>query len=155
MYGSPGSQFFRITTGTQPRPNAFDELRSVMTFLSKFRVTGTSSSFRLNLKGKAGKEIPEPSRFELSEKLSVNSFCFIACRRKHLRTIKWRKNSRFNFAENTISNSQNATTVKFLRSHIIFGFFSINKFDSFKNLLATITSLPELHVRHRRYILLV
>ena len=81
MYGTPGSQFFRITTGTQPRPNAFDELRSAMTFLSKFRVTGTSSSFRLNLKGKAGKEIPEPSRFELSQKLSVK-FLFYRMQKK-------------------------------------------------------------------------
>ena len=37
-------------------------------------VTEILCTFRLVLKGKTGKEIPEPSRFEFLEKLSTNNF---------------------------------------------------------------------------------
>ena len=44
---------------------------------------------------------------------------------------------------------------KFLGSNGLFCFISICKFDSFKNPFATITSLPELYFRFRRFILLI
>ena len=74
MYESSGSQFFRTSTGIQSGPDAFDESRFIMTFLSILGVTEILCSFRLVLEGKAGKEIPESSRFELLEKLLANNF---------------------------------------------------------------------------------
>ena len=64
MYESSGSQFFRTTTGIQAGPDAFDESRFVMTFLTILGVMEILCSFRLVLEGKTGKEIPESSRFE-------------------------------------------------------------------------------------------
>ena len=74
MYESSGSQFFRTTTGIQSRPDAFDESRFVMTFLTILGVMDILCSFRLVLEGKTGKEIPEPSRFEFLEKFLANNF---------------------------------------------------------------------------------
>ena len=64
MYESSGSQFFRTTTGIQSGPDAFDESRFVMTFLTILGFMEILCSFRLVLEGKTGKEIPESSRFE-------------------------------------------------------------------------------------------
>ena len=74
MYESSGSQFFRTTTGIQSQPDAFDESRFVMTFLTILGVMEILCSFRLVLEGKTGKEIPESSRFEFLEKFSANNF---------------------------------------------------------------------------------
>ena len=57
--------------------------------------------------------------------------------------------------ENTISNSPKVTRAKFLGSNGLFCFISICKFGSFKKPFATITSLPELYFRFRRFIVLV
>ena len=62
MYESSGPQFFRTTTGIQSGPDAFDESRFVMTFLTILGVTEILYSFRLTLEGKMGKEILESSR---------------------------------------------------------------------------------------------
>ena len=43
MYESSGSQFFRTITGIQPGPDAFDESRFVMTFLTISGVIETCS----------------------------------------------------------------------------------------------------------------
>ena len=72
MYGSSNSQFFRTTTGIQSGPDAFDESRFVMTFLTILGVTQILCSFRLVLEEKTGKKIPESSRLEFLEK-------FLAC----------------------------------------------------------------------------
>ena len=61
MYESSGSHFFRTTTQVQSGPDAFDESRFVMTFLTILGVTEISCSFRLVLKEKTGKNIPESS----------------------------------------------------------------------------------------------
>ena len=74
MYESPGPDFFITTTAIQSGPDAFDELRFVMTFLSIFGVTEILFSFRLVLEGKIGKEIPELSRLEFLEKFVANNF---------------------------------------------------------------------------------
>ena len=74
MYESSGSQFFRITTGIQSGPDAFDESRFVMTFLTILGVMDILCSFRLVLEGNAGKEIPESSRFEFLETFLANNF---------------------------------------------------------------------------------
>ena len=62
---SQGSQFFRTTTGIQSGPNSFDESRFIMTFSTILGVTEILCSFRLVLEEKAGKEIPESTRWEL------------------------------------------------------------------------------------------
>ena len=74
MYESSGSQFFRITTGIQSRPDALDEPRFVMTFLTILGVMEILCSFRLVLERKTGKEMPDSSRFEFLEKFSANNF---------------------------------------------------------------------------------
>ena len=74
MYESSGSQFFRITTGIQSRPDALDEPRFVMTFLTILGVMEILCSFRLVLERKTGKEMPDSSRFEFLEKFLANNF---------------------------------------------------------------------------------
>ena len=65
MYESSGSQFFRTTTRIQSRPDAFDESRFVMAFLTILGVIEILTSFRLVLEQKTGKEKTKPSRLEL------------------------------------------------------------------------------------------
>ena len=74
MYESSGSQFFRTTNGIQSGPYAFDESSFVMTFLTILGVMEILCSFRLDLEGKTGKEIPQSSRFEFLEKFLANNF---------------------------------------------------------------------------------
>ena len=74
MYESSGSQFFRTTTGIQSGPDAFDESRFVMIFLTILGVMEILCSFRLVLEGKTGKEILESSRLEFLEKFLANNF---------------------------------------------------------------------------------
>ena len=74
MYESSGSQFFGTTTGIQSGPDAFDESRFVLIFLTILGVTEILCSFRLILEGKTGKEIPESSRLEFFEKFLGNDF---------------------------------------------------------------------------------
>ena len=69
-----GSQLFRTTTGIESGPDAFDESRFAMTFLTILEVMDILCSFRLVLQGKTGKEIPESSRFEFLEKFLANNF---------------------------------------------------------------------------------
>ena len=66
IYESSGSKFFKTTTGIQSEPDAFDESRFVMTFLTIVRVTEILCNFRfvLNEEGKTGKETPGSSRLD-------------------------------------------------------------------------------------------
>ena len=74
MYESSHLQFFRTTTGIQSGPDAFDESRFAMTFLTILGVTEILCSFRLVLEGKIGKEILESSRLEFLEKYLANNY---------------------------------------------------------------------------------
>ena len=74
IYESSGSYFFRTTTGIQSGPDAFDESRFVMTFLTILGDTEILCSFRLVLEGKTGKELPESSRLEFLEKFLADNF---------------------------------------------------------------------------------
>ena len=69
MYESSGSQFFRTTTGIESGPDAFDESRFVMTFLTILGVMEILCSFRLVLEGKT-----ESSRFEFLAKFLADNF---------------------------------------------------------------------------------
>ena len=64
----------RTTTGTQSGPDVFDKSSFVMTFLTIFEIMEILCSFRLVIEGKTGKEIPESSRLEFSEKFLENNF---------------------------------------------------------------------------------
>ena len=55
VYKSSTSQFFRTITGIQSGPDAFDESRFIMTFLTILGVIEILCSFRLVLEGKTGK----------------------------------------------------------------------------------------------------
>ena len=74
MYESSGSRFFRTATGIKSAPDAFDESRFAMTFLTILEVMEILCSFRLVLEGKVDKEIAEPSRLEFIEKILANNF---------------------------------------------------------------------------------
>ena len=74
MYESSSSQFFRTTSGTQSRTDAFDKLELVMTFLTNLGDTEILCSFRLVLGWKTGKEISESSRLKFSEVFLANNF---------------------------------------------------------------------------------
>ena len=77
MCESSGSQFFRTTTGMQSGPDAFDESKFAMTFLTILGVMDILRSFKLVLEGKTGKEIPESSRFKFLEKFLANNFALL------------------------------------------------------------------------------
>ena len=137
MHGSSGSQFFRITTGIQSRPEALDESRFIMTFLTILGVTEILSNFRLVLKGKISKEVKiKSSRLKFLEKILANNFALSGADGNTSGSLKL-----FTFVKNTISNSLKVLKAKFLGSDGLFCF--ICKFGSFKNLFATITSLPK------------
>ena len=55
MYENSGSQFLRTSTGIQSEPDAFDEPRLVIAFLTNLRVAEILCSFRLILERNAGK----------------------------------------------------------------------------------------------------
>ena len=74
MYKSSDSQFYRTTTAIQSGPEAFDESRFVMTFLTILGVIEILYSLRLVQEGKTGKEIPRSSRLEFLEKFLANNF---------------------------------------------------------------------------------
>ena len=81
MCESSGSQFFRTNTGIQSGPDAFDESRFVMIFLTILGVMEILCSFRLVLEGKTGKGIPDSSRLEFLEK-------FIRCKGQHFWSVE-------------------------------------------------------------------
>ena len=58
MYESAGSHFFQTTTGIQLGPDAFDESRFVMTFLTILAVIEILYSFTLVLGGEQAKRYP-------------------------------------------------------------------------------------------------
>ena len=60
MYESSDSQVFSTTDRIQSGPDTSDKSRLVVTFLINLGVSEILCSFRIVLKGKAGKEIPEP-----------------------------------------------------------------------------------------------
>ena len=73
IYESSGSQFFKTTTGIQSGPDAFDNSRIIMTFLTTSGVREICD-FRLFVEGKTVKQTPESSRLEFLQKLSANNF---------------------------------------------------------------------------------
>ena len=73
MYNSSGLHFFRTTTVIQSGPDAVDESRFVMTFLTILGFTEILQSYRIVPERKTGKEVPESSRLEFLEKFLANN----------------------------------------------------------------------------------
>ena len=145
MYESSGSKFFRTTTGIQSGPDAFGKPNFVVTFLTILGVMEILCSFRLVLEGKAGKEIPQSLRLDFLEKFSANNFALSDAE----------DNTSGPLNRGSTADLPSLRTLLPIRQNGLFCFSSICKFDSFKNPLATITSLSELYFRFKRFILLV
>ena len=62
IYECSGSQLFKTTTGIQPGPDAFDELRFIMTFSNILGVTEILCKFKLVQEEKTGIEIRQKSQ---------------------------------------------------------------------------------------------
>ena len=103
--------------------------------------------FKISSRRETGKEIPESSRLEFSEKFLANNFALSVAEDKHLWVIEERRCTRFTFVENTMSNLPKA---KFLGCDKLFCFSSMCKFRSFKNPFAMITSLPKLSLNSEK-----
>ena len=155
MYESSSSQFFRTTTGIQSGPDAFDESRFVMTFLTILGVMDILCSFRLVLEGKTGKEISESSRFEFLEKFLANNFALSNAEDNTSGPLNRGGIADLPLLRTLLAILPKVPRAKFLGSDGLFCFSSVCKFGSFKNPFATITSLSELYFRFRRFILLV
>ena len=85
MYESSGSQFFRTTTEIQSGPDALEESRSFMTFLTIFGIKDRLSSFKLvseENQVKRFKEIQELSRLEFHKKNLANNFVLLDAKNK-------------------------------------------------------------------------
>ena len=131
-------------------PDAFDESRFIMTFLTILGVTEILCSFKWVVEGKAGKEIHESSRLEFLEKFLANNSALSDTEDNTFGPLNRGCNSRFTFVEIATSNLPKLQAAKFPGSDKLFCFISICKFGSFKNPFATITSLSELYFRFRR-----
>ena len=132
MSESLGSQFLRTTTRIQSGSDAFDKSRLIMTFLTILGDTEILCTFRLVIEGKIGKKIPESSKLEFLEKFSANNFA-LSDAENNTPAVELRR-----FFENTISNSPQVVTAKFLEC------------DG----LATVTSL-HLNFKIRRFTILL
>ena len=74
MYESSGSQFLRTTTGIQSGPDAIDESRFVMTFLTILGVMEILCSFRLVLNRKQVRRYHSHIKIRFLEKFLANNF---------------------------------------------------------------------------------
>ena len=81
--------------------------------------------------------------------------CLIRYIRQNPKTIKLRKNNKFTFVENTISNSQSLAWAKLLESDRLFSFNKIRKFGSFQYPLAMTFSMPKFRFNHKTFATLV
>ena len=128
-----------------------------MTFLTIFGVMEILSSFRLGLEGKTGKEIPESSILEFLEKFLANNFALSDSEGNKTNPMNREAVEMYHLPlfKTLLAIHPKVQRAKFLESDGLFYFSSIYKFCSCKNTFIMITSLPELYVRFRRFILLV
>ena len=80
---SSGSKFFRITTGIQSGPSAFDKSEFFMTSLIILGVTEILCSFRLVWEGKICRDT-WVIKIRVLRKDFSKQLCFIRCRRQHV-----------------------------------------------------------------------
>ena len=87
IYATSDLHFFRIISGKQLGPDAFEESRLVMTLLTNLQVRGIVSNIRLILE-EVGKKMPESSRLVFLERILAKKFCFIRFWRQNLWAIE-------------------------------------------------------------------
>ena len=130
MYETSGSQFFRTITGKESGPDV--------------------TTWQLQ----RGKEIPESSRLEFLEKFLANYFSVSDADNNTSGPLNRRSIADLPLLRTLLVIHQKSREPSFCK--VIDSFFiSIYKFDNFKNPFATVTSLPEIYFRFRRFTLLV
>ena len=149
MYESSGSQFFRTNTWIQMGPVASYQSKLFMTILTILGVKEILCSFRLVLEGKTGKKMSKSSRLKFLEKFLGNNFA--------LSDAKVNTSGLFNRGGivDLLLFRRLLAICQRSRGDVFFCYISICKFSNFRNLFATITSLPELNFRFRKFILFV
>ena len=98
-----------------------------------------------------GKQIEMyPNRQDKSYQKHFSKYvCLVRCRRQHLRTIKYKRNSKFIFPKTTISSLPKVARVQVLRGERLLCIISLSTFVRFKNTFSMIISFFE------RFIILV
>ena len=122
-----------------------------MTFLTVLGVTKILCSFRLVLKGKTGKEIPESSRLEFLEKFSANTFAeadaedniFVSLNRGGIVDLP--------LMRTLLAICQKSREPSF--REVMGSFLTYASLAASRTLFATITSLSELCFTFRKFIL--
>ena len=125
-----------------------------MNFLIIFGITEISCSFRLVSEGKTGKEIPESSRLEFFKKFLAKDF-FIRCKREH---FHWTELNRVSITDLPLlrrllaifQELRDPSFWEVMESFILLAHASL---ASPKTLF--VTSLSELYLRSRRFILFI
>ena len=111
------------------------------------------SSFRLVLKWKTGKEIPESSRAEFLEKFLAINFVLSNADNSTSGLLNRGHMADFPLLRTLLPICQKSREPSFWE--MIDSFISTWKFGSFKNTFAMINALSELYFRLRRFVLLV
>ena len=112
-------------------------------------------NFRLVLEGKTGKEIPKSySRLEFLEKFSANNYALSDAEENTSGLLNREGIADLSLLRTLLAIRQKSREPSFREVMDSF-FMSMCKFSSSKKPFATITSLSELYLRFRRFILLV
>ena len=137
----------------QSGPDPFS--RFIMIFWTILGVTETLCSFRLVLKGKACKEIPESSRLEFLEKFSANNFALSDAEDNTSGLLNRGGIADLPLLRTLLAIRQKSREPSFWEVMDSFVLLAYTSLCSFKNPFATITSLSEPYFRFRRFIVLV
>ena len=132
----------------QSGPDALDESRFVMTFLTILGVMDILCSFRLVLEGKTGKEIPESSRFEFLEKFLANNFALSDAEDNTSVPLNRGGTADLPLLRILLAIRQKSREPSFWEV-MDSCFSSVCKFGSFKNPFTMITSQSEIYFRFK------
>ena len=132
----------------QSGPDALDESRFVMTFLTILGVMDILCSFRLVLEGKTGKEIPESSRFEFLEKFLANNFALSDAEDNTSVPLNRGGTADLPLLRILLAICQKSREPSFWEV-MDSCFSSVCKFGSFKNPFTMITSQSEIYFRFK------
>ena len=123
-----------------------------MTFLTILGVTEIPCSFILVLEGKAGIGMPENLRLKSLDKFLGSNFALIDAEDNIFRSLNRRGAEDLLLLRAFLAICQKPRELSFWKVMDTFYFICKCTFSNFKNPFVTITSLPELRFRFRRYI---
>ena len=123
-----------------------------MTFFNHLRSYRIPCSFILVLEGKAGKEMPENLRLKFLDKFLGSNFALIDAENNISRSLNRRGAEDLLLLRALLAICQKPREPSFWKVMDTFYFICRCTFSSFKNPFVTITRLPELCFRFRRYI---